>query len=159
MTATKKKLIKLEFQGKDFGYVRMQKGSDSFYGGGSEKEAVEFELESYKGSNTRFYFKVSGTKDSYLDFALTSSVLKVTKPWFSVDQSTICAWELISGELHVILAGKDTTKAVSRSQADPTSTILYANSPYDGNHCQVSLVDATSKSSNQEKPELQHALV
>ncbi|TCW84368.1 hypothetical protein C5O80_15155 [Burkholderia sp. SRS-46] len=158
MTANGKKILKLRFQNQDFGYVRMQKGSDSFYGGGSEKEAVEFELESYKGSMTRFYFKVSGTKDSYMDFSLTSSVLKVTKPWFSVEKSTVCAWELIGGELHAILADKDTTKAVSRSHSDPTSTILYANSPYDGNHCQVSIDDATSKSSNQDKPELQHAL-
>ncbi|POA98241.1 hypothetical protein C2134_12375 [Chromobacterium sinusclupearum] len=154
-----KKILKLKFDGQDFGYVRMQKGTDSFYGGGAEKEAIEFELESYKGSNTRFYFKVAGTKDSYMDFSLSSSVLKVTKPFFSVEQSSICAWELIGGELHAILGGKDTTKAVSRSKSDPISTILYANSPYDGNHCQVSIEDATHKTSNHEKAELQHALI
>ncbi|OQS34155.1 hypothetical protein [Chromobacterium haemolyticum] len=154
-----KKILKLKFKGSDFGYVRMVKGSDTFYGGGSEKEAIEFELIAYKGSSKRFYYKVAGTKDSYMDFSLSSSVVKITKPFLSVESSTICAWELIDNELHAILADKDTTKAISRSAADPESKALYANSFVDVNHCEVSIENSTGKSSNSEKPELQHELV
>lgn len=153
------KILKLEFNGNDFGYVKMIKNHDAFYGDGSEAEAVEFELVNYQGSKTQFYFKVAGTKDSYLDFSISSSVIKVTKPWLSVDASSICAWELIDNELHVIYSGTDTTKAISRSKADPLSKALYANSPIDGNHCKVKIVDATAKSKNEVKAELQHALV
>ncbi|RQM77985.1 hypothetical protein EHZ47_02225 [Aeromonas jandaei] len=153
------KILKLKFQGENFGYVKLTKGSDTFYGNGSEAEAVEFELVKYKDSKTQFYFKVAGTKDSYLDFSPSSSVVKVTKPWLSVESSTICAWELIGNELHVIYSGTDTTKAISRSKADPLSTALYANSPIDGNHCTVEILDATSKTKNEHKDELQHALV
>lgn len=154
-----KKILKLKFQGQDFGYVKMNKGHDAFYGNGSENEAVEFEQVKYKDSKTQFYYKIAGTKDSYLDFSPTSSVIKVTKPWLSVDSSSICAWELIDDELHVIYSGQDTTKAVSRSKADPMSTALYANSLIDGNHCTVAILEATSISKNEKKDELQHALV
>ena len=64
------KILKLKFQGENFGYVKLTKGSDTFYGNGSEAEAVEFQLEKYKDSKTQFYFKVAGTKDSYLDFGI-----------------------------------------------------------------------------------------
>lgn len=153
------KILKLKFQGQDFGYVKMIKGHDSFYGNGTEAEAVEFEQERYKDSKTQFYYKVAGTKDSYLDFSPTSSVIKITKPWISVESSTICAWERVDDELHVIYSGTDTTKAISRSKADPLSTALYANSFIDGNHCTVEILAATSKSKNEKKDELQHALV
>ncbi|MGY3911209.1 hypothetical protein ACW5XW_11810 [Aeromonas piscicola] len=153
-----KKILKLEFNGNDFGYVKMIKNHDAFYGDGSEAEAVEFELVNYHGSETQFYFKVAGT-NSYLDFSFSSSVIKVTTPWFSVDASSVCAWELIDKELHAILSDTDTTKAISRSKADPLSKALYANSPIDGNHCKVEIVDATAKSKNEVKAELQHALV
>lgn len=49
------KILKLEFNGDDFGYVKMIKVHDAFYGDGSDADAVEFELVSYKGSKTHFY--------------------------------------------------------------------------------------------------------
>ncbi|CAM4013575.1 MULTISPECIES: hypothetical protein [Flavobacterium] len=152
----KKVIVKLEFEGKDFGYMRIDK-KGTFYGGGSESEAVEFELEKYSKLKEANYFKVSGTK-GYLDFKATSSILFSDTPWLSVDSSSICAWKIIDNELHAILGGKDTTKAVSRSAHDSSTSALYANSPIDNNHCTVTLVDATKKSSNNEKEELKHAL-
>ncbi|KDM90379.1 hypothetical protein [Photobacterium galatheae] len=152
------KILKLKFEGQDFGYVRLNK-SGTFYGDGSESQAVEFQQVKYKNTNDTFYYKVAGTKDSYMDFSLTSSIVKVTKPFFSVEKSSICAWKLVDGELHAVLSGKDTTKAISRSKHDPESKVLYANTFIDGNHCEVSIQNATDKSSNAVKDELKHALV
>jgi len=152
-----KKILKLKFEGEDFGYVRLSKNG-TFYGGGSESDAVEFELIKYKGSNTRNYFKVAGTK-GYLDFSLTSSILKVTTPWMSVELSSICAWEMVGDELHAILGNKDTTKAVSRSAHDQETKALYANTFIDGHHCEVTIMEATNKSVNSKKEELRHALI
>ena len=151
-------ILKLNFKGEDFGYARMYPKNSTFYGGGTESEAVEFEKVPYKDKGAAFYLKVSGT-DSYLDFSFTSSVLHANKPWFSVELSTICAWELVGEELHAVLINRDITKALSRSQADPLSKALYANSPYDGNHCSVAFVQSTEKSNNRLKDELKHALV
>jgi hypothetical protein len=151
-----KKILKLAYEGKDFGYMRIAKNG-TFYGDGSESDAVEFEQVKYKNMDGAYYYKISGTK-GYLDFSATSSALFSDTPWLSVESSSICAWKMIDNELHAILGSKDTTKALSRSAKDEESSILFANISFDGHHCKVEILDSTNKSNNLKKEVLAHAI-
>ncbi len=132
------KILKLKDNGKDFGYVTLD--GEVFYGNGSKSDAVKFELEHYKDGSDAHYFKIAGTKESYMDVKYSSSRLQVVKPTFSVGSSSICAWELVGGELRMIIKKKFTGKCLSRSTSDLRSEALYGN--LTGHHCDVTIEDA-----------------
>ncbi|AJR08597.1 hypothetical protein C9J03_22470 [Photobacterium gaetbulicola] len=139
------KIIKLSYEGKDFGYMGMKKNGNMhvFYGGADKSDAVEFKQVEYPKRSNAYYYEVVKVNKHYLDIKATSSVLFADKPSISLAMSSIVAWEEVDGELHAIISGKDTTKAVSRSAADPDSTTLYGNLTFgDGNACKVKILDA-----------------
>jgi len=121
------KILKLTaHDGTDFGYMGMKK--DKFVGGVDKSEAAKFKLEDYPKDKNAHYYQVIGQSKHYLDIKATSSVLFSDKVNFAgLSVSSIVAWKELNGELHAILGGKDTTKVVSRSAADPDSKTLYGN--------------------------------
>lgn len=138
------KIIKLNFEGKDFGYMGMKKNGSMhvFYGGADKSDAVEFKQVSYPKKSNAYYYEIVKDKNHYLDIKATNSILFSDKPNISLAMSSIVAWEEVDGELHAIIGGKDTTKAVSRSAADPDSTTLYGNLTLgDGKACKVKILD------------------
>jgi hypothetical protein len=135
-----KKYIKLVNDGKDFGYVTLRDNSSVFYGQGTKAKATAFELEQYKKEKNTFYFKVAGTKESYMDVRAATSRLEIVKPTFSVGASSICAWTLENGELRMIIGEHFTGKCLSRSTDDHESLALFGNIL--GAHCTVTFEDA-----------------
>ncbi|MCO7186025.1 hypothetical protein NH341_11345 [Tenacibaculum sp. XPcli2-G] len=150
----KRIILKLEQDGKDFGYVKLKK--DIFYSNGSKEEAVVFELENYKKSSDSFYYKVADTKDSYMDVKAATSRVQVVKPFLSVSSSSICAWTLKNGILRMVLASKETGKALSTSE-DAESTALYANL-FDGKPFTV-IEENPKEASNKANPALAHVII
>lgn len=134
-----KKKIKLTNDGKDFGYVTLRDKSEVFYGFGTKEQATVFELEQYKSDPDTYYFKVAGTKESYMDVKAASSRIQIVKPTFTVETSSICAWKWDGDELQMIIGSKFTGKCMSRSTDDHESVALYGNIL--GSHCKVTLED------------------
>ena len=128
--------LKLEHKGKDAGYVTLDKEDKIFRNGGSKADATEFELTTYKEGTNAHYFKVLGYKKDkyYMDTRFSTSRIEPVKPTFSVDSSSICAWELKNNELAMILSKNDTKKRMSHGK-DSKNDALYANIsdgyPYD----------------------------
>ncbi|GGA09104.1 hypothetical protein [Okeania sp. KiyG1] len=140
------KILKLTYEGKDFGYMGLN-GKGIFYGGADISDAVEFKEVKYQKADDAYYYEVAKDKNHYLDIKGTSSVLFSDKPIFSVDTSTIVAWQLIGSELHAIIGGQDTRKVVSRSATDEDSKILYGNFPEplgDGHPCGIRILEKKS---------------
>jgi hypothetical protein len=138
------KILKLtSYDGEDFGYVGMKK--DKFIGGVDKSEATKFKLEEYPKDNSAYYYQVIAQPKHYLDIKFTSSVLFSDRVNFAgLSVSSIVAWKQVNGELHAILGGRDTTKVLSRSAADPDSKMLYGNLLMgDGAEtvCKVELID------------------
>lgn len=129
------KILKISDNGKDFGYVTLK--GEVFYGGGSRSEAAKFDLEKYKNESNTFYFKLTGTKESYMDVKAASSRIQIVKPTFSVDSSSICAWRIENQELQMIISSHFTGKCLSRSTDDKESKALYGNIM--GSHCTVTM--------------------
>lgn len=147
--------LKLEQNGKDFGYVKLKK--DIFYSNGSENEAVVFELEKYSKLEGAFYYRIADTKQGYMDVKVSTSRIEIVEPWFSVDASSIGAWKLKNnGELVYVLGGKETEKVLS-SCADTEYKALFGNI-IDGKPFIVKQIEAT-KANNKSNPELQHAII
>lgn len=151
---SKRVILKLKQNGKDFGYVRLKK--DIFYSGGKKDEAVVFELEKYKDTSDTFYYKVADTKKGYMDVKFSTSRVQVVEPWMSVESSTICAWKLENETLRMILSKKETGKKLS-SGSDTESKALYANL-YEGEIFNV-YPEAPGKISNKANIELEHAII
>ena len=121
------KILKLtSHDGKEFGYMGMK--NDEFIGGVDISDATKFKLKEYPKDKNAFYYQVVGQEKHYLDIKATSSVLFSDKVNFAgLKVSSIVAWKEVNGELHAVIQGKDTTKVVSRSAADPDSKTLYGN--------------------------------
>jgi hypothetical protein len=151
---SKRVILKLEQDGKDFGYVKLKK--DIFYSNGSKEEAVVFELEKYKKTSDTFYYKVADTKESYMDVKLATSRVQVVKPFLSVSSSSICAWTLKDGTLRMVISNKETGKVLSSSD-DTESTALYANL-FDGKPFKVT-EESPNTVSNKANPALAHVVV
>lgn len=148
----KRVILKLEQDGKDFGYVKLKK--DIFYSNGSKEEAVVFELENYPKSSDTFYYKVANTKNSYMDVRATTSRVQVDKPYISLSTSTICTWTLKDGTLRMVLGSRETGKVLSNNK-NTESSALYANL-FDGKPFTV--VEETPETvSNKANPALANA--
>jgi hypothetical protein len=121
--------LKLEQDGKDFGYVKLKK--DIFYSNGSENEAVVFELEKYSKLEGAFYYRIADTKKGYMDVKVLTSRIEVVEPWFTIDVSSSGAWKLNNdGELVYVLGGKETEKVLS-SSPDAEYKALYGKIIYE----------------------------
>jgi hypothetical protein len=137
---------------KDFGYMGMKtsNGKTKFIGGVDISAAAKFKLEKYPKDKDAHYYQVVGQSKHYLDFHITSSVLYSDKVGFAgLTISKICAWKEVDGELHVVIAGEDIKKVVSRSAADDDSKLLYANLLLgDGakTSCKVEVMDVKEES-------------
>lgn len=126
-------ILKLKNEGKDFGYVTLDR--EVFYGNGPKEKATKFELKKYKDGSNAHYFKVAGTKESYMDVKVATSRIQIVKPFWSVEKSSICAWEHVDNQLRMIIVEKFTGKCLSRSIDDKCSESLYGNIM--GTHCEV----------------------
>jgi hypothetical protein len=152
---SKRVKLKLEQDGKDFGYVQLKK--DIFYSSGTEKEAIVFELVKYSKLEDAYYYKVADTKKGYMDVKVATSRIQVVEPFLSVDASSIGAWKhKNNGHLVYVLGGRETGKELSSSQ-DTESKALYGNL-HDGKPFTVKLVEA-DKANNKSNPELEHAMI
>ncbi|MCF2858395.1 hypothetical protein L1286_12980 [Pseudoalteromonas sp. SMS1] len=140
------KILKLTaHDGSDIGYMGLK--GDKFIRGVDKSDAVEFKMVSYDKDNDAHYFELVSKPKYYLDIKATNSVLFADKPFISVSTSTIVAWKEIDGELHAVLRGVDTLKAVSTSAADPDSKLMYGNWLLgDGKNtsCKVSVEEVSS---------------
>ncbi|CAM1340267.1 hypothetical protein [Tenacibaculum amylolyticum] len=150
----KRVILKLEQNGKDFGYVQLK--NDIFYSNGTKEQAVVFELENYHDLPDTHYYRVADTKKGYMDVKYTSSRVQVVEPWISVDLSSICAWKYINNSLRMVVNQTETGKMLSSSQ-DLESKALYANF-YEGKPFKVTQVEVKN-ANNKSNPELAHAII
>ncbi|HAS6052194.1 TPA: hypothetical protein I7122_05510 [Vibrio vulnificus] len=113
---TKVKIKLSTHDGNDFGFIAIGTGKDKeyFLGSASEANATVFVLENYKSSSDIFYYRVDGTKETYLDEHTRNGVVFPEKPFFSVEASSIHAWQLNDdGYLEAIYSSRGTTEVLS----------------------------------------------
>ncbi|HHF3148110.1 TPA: hypothetical protein ACPJ10_004609 [Vibrio diabolicus] len=101
---------------KSFGFLALGSGKDKdyFLGSATEADATVFVLEKYKKANDIFYFRVDGTKETYLDEHTRNGVVFPEKPFFSVEASSIHAWQLNDeGHLEAVYSSHGTTEVLA----------------------------------------------
>ncbi|MCY7297487.1 hypothetical protein [Alteromonas sp. a30] len=102
--------------GNSFGYLALGTGKNRkfFLGGATEGDATLFVLEKYKKANDIFYYRIDGTKKTYLDEHTDGGEVFPEKPFISVDNSTIHAWQLNDeGHLEAVYLSTGTTEVLA----------------------------------------------
>ncbi|AOT07900.1 hypothetical protein [Pseudoalteromonas luteoviolacea] len=124
-----KQYLKLITQGQDFGYITIRSEiSGLFYGNGLVEQATEFELIPCSRDYSAFYYKIASSQKSYMDLSVASNVIKITQA-NNPEIEKVCAWKINQNNLHALVYGQTSIKALGRSTFKHNSNILYAAPP------------------------------